>query len=129
MAGRSGFGAATWLQHRIEAQQLLDDIEYGLRSIKACSGSRYCTGVHAAQLDRASSAAALFLDLEAETVRFAGNDFHRDATAERLREAKTIARETLAETKLAMKQFGWTGARQLRLGIAEQGAHEGALAA
>lgn len=114
--------AARWLQHRIEAQQLLDDIDYGLRSIKACGSALHCTGLHAGQLSRACDAAALFLDSTGESIYYAQD------TALRLREAKAIARETLAETKAIIREEIGT-VRQLRLAIAAESAHEMELAA
>lgn len=117
--------AARWLQHRIEAQQLLDDIEYGLRSIKVCGSALHCTGVHAGQLDRACEAAALFLDREPSAIRHSQGGH---GTRERLLEAKKIAAETLKETKAVIREEIGT-ATQLRLAIAAQSAHEMELAA
>ena len=117
---------ATWLQHRIEAQQLLEDIDYALRSIRECGSANYVgKGVHFYQLERGCEAAALFLDSTATAVRYAGGGHGCKA---RLLEAKKIAAETLKETKAIIReQFGT--ARQLRLAIAAEGAHEMALAA
>lgn len=127
--------AQTVLQWKIEATQLLDDITYGLKSIKVCGGEDCCTGVHAGQLYRACEAAALFLDSTADGILHSRSSHcglsYRDTEA-RLREAKKIAAETLKETKQAAKDFGFGTARQLRLGLAAEAAadtHEYALSA
>lgn len=42
--------ANVMMQSQIETQQLLDDVEYALRSIKTCGSTHSCGGVHAGQL-------------------------------------------------------------------------------
>jgi hypothetical protein len=84
------------LQLRIDAQQLLDSIEYGLRSIRACGGERYCTGIHAGQLAAAKAAAASIGCAE-------------------LRDAKAEAAGLLKAAKADLKAIG--GVRQLRLAL------------
>lgn len=122
-----GRSAQVLVQEKIDITQWLDDIEYGLRSVKACGGERYCTGVHAAQLYRASAAAAIVLDSTAENV-FHSSTYHNGIrnTAGKLREARDIFRECLRETKAELKAIG--GVKQLRLAL-ESGGHDYALAA
>lgn len=127
--------AQTLLQEKIDISQWLDDIEFGLRSIKACNGALYCTNIHAAQLYRAASAAGVVLDRTAETIVASdglieyeeGGRTRRGFNVEgRLKQARAIFRECLAETKAELKAIG--GVRQLRLAL-ESGGHDYALAA
>lgn len=111
-----GRSAQTLVQEKIDISQWLDDIKYGLRSIKTCGGERYCTGVHAAQLYRASAAAAIVLDSTAENV-YHSSTYENGIrnTAAKLREARDIFRECLKETKAELKAIG--GIKQLRLAL------------
>ena len=113
------------IQARIDAQQILDTIEYGLRSIRACGGAMYCTGVHAGQLERARQEAAGI----GYTVRYLNGAADAGMIAVELREAKAAARELLAECKADVKAIGTV--RQLRLALAATTAdtHEYALGA
>lgn len=111
-------------QSKIDTAQLLDEIEYALRSIKACGSAHYCTGPHAGQLARGCAAAGEFLDLTADTILYSQGGH---GTAARLREAKTIAKATLAETNAAIKACGTLAQR--RLAFTAEATHEHALAA
>lgn len=102
--------AADAIQRRIEAQQQLDTIEYGLRSIKTC-GSEYsarCYEAHACQLAEACKAGAQVLGREA---------IHADGSSATywLKVAKRKAYEELVAAKAAVKEFG--NVRQLRLAL------------
>lgn len=108
--------AAQLLQERIDAQQSLDAIEYGLRSIEACDGWLYCTGIHAGQLVRACYEAGRVLGRDGAVVLDNG-------CARLLRLARDQAR---ARLKAAKVDCG--GVRQLRLALAEL-AHQQSLAA
>lgn len=118
-------GSIATMQLRIDAQQALDGIEYALRSIKACGGSTFCTGIHAGQLARGIHAAA---DIGI-TIESNGRDGWGapDLRAEGLREAKKQATELLKLAKADLKAIG--GIKQLRLAFADEGAHNAALAA
>lgn len=116
--------ANVMMQSQIETQQLLDDVEYALRSIKTCGSTHSCGGVHAGQLHRGAAAAAKVLDCEAATVLYAQGGH---GTAAKLREAKGILRETLAETKAIVKGFGKRS--QLRLALAGEECEQLAVAA
>lgn len=105
--------ANVMLQSQIETQQLLDDVEYALRSIKTCGSTHSCVGVHAGQLHRGAAAAAKVLGCETATVLYSQGGH---GTVDKLREAKGILRETLAETKAIVKGFGKRS--QLRLALA-----------
>lgn len=107
-------------QGLIDATQILDDIEYGIRSIKECGSNWHCTGIHGAQLHRAAAAAALLLDSSTQTILNAGASSSQ-GTKYRLLDARKIARETLKESKQALKDFGAGGKRQLRLALASDG--------
>lgn len=119
--------AQALLQDRIELEQWLSDIEYALRSLKLCGRANSCTGPHIGQLWRGCEAGALVLDTSADLLRYTCDSQGYSNLPERLREARGIFRECLAETKAELKTIG--GVRQLRLMLAEEGAHEGALAA
>lgn len=122
---------ATILQWKIEATELRDAIDYALRSIKACGGDRYCTGIHAGQLYRGCEAAALFLDYAtADGILYSADETGRCNTKARLTDALKIARETLAETDAILKAQGTLAQRRMLLADAmADDTHEMALAA
>lgn len=116
--------AQAMLQGQIETQQLLDDVEYALRSIEMCGGTHSCVGVHAGQLHRGAAAAAMVLDCTTDTVLYSQGGH---GTVDRLREAKAIYRETLKESKATVKLFG--SRAQLRLALAGEAGEQLAVAA
>lgn len=94
---------ATTIQATITAQQQLDDIEYGLRSIKACRGIFFCTGIHGGQVAKAAAAAAQVLGVEYAEVRYSQGEHGCPA---KLREAKKIAQGELANAKARKRAVG-----------------------
>jgi hypothetical protein len=110
----------SWLlQERIDAEQSLATIEYGLRSLDLC-GIYGCTGLHAGQLVNARYEAGRVLGRDGAI----GED---NGTKRLLRLARDQAREWLKTVKAEIREQG--GIRQLRLAIAAEGAHDSALAA
>jgi hypothetical protein len=116
--------AQTLMQDRIDAEQWLSDVEYALRSIKACGSSLHCTGVHAGQLSRGLAVAREWVDFSTLHAR-TGSEGSYTATA--LRDARDQLRELLKGIKAELKAIG--GVKQLRLALAEEGHGEFALAA
>lgn len=109
--------AQTIMQDRIDAQQALDAIEYGLRSIKACGSPATCTGPHAGQLAEARRIA------ESYGLTISGqNDPWSGATAASLRTAKAELKALLADITAELKALG--GIRQLRMTFAAEAAHD-----
>lgn len=111
---------ATLLQEQIEETQLLSDIEYALRSIKACGGARYCTGIHAAQLARGLAIAADLDGCTIDTIKGRcysgfGGTYSDGALLIALRESKALLAEMLKETKGTIKQLGTLAQRRLAL--------------
>lgn len=113
-------------QAKIETVQLLDDVEYALRSIKVCGSAHSCVGVHGGQLVRGCAAAAQVLDSTTDGVMYSGGGHN---VTMKLREAKAILRECVKDTNDRLREMG--GVKQLRLAIAAAGAdtHEMGLAA
>lgn len=123
----TGFRSAqTLLQEKIDITQWLDDIEYALRSLRLCGRANACTGVHAAQVWRGCEAGAIVLDTSADLLRYSCDSSGYCNLAARLRDARGIFRECIADTKSELKLIG--GVRQLRLALESDG-HEYELAA
>lgn len=97
------------IQAAIAAQQSLDTIEYGLRSVKVCGGAYRCTGPHAGQLSAACAEAGAVLGQAGAVQLDNGTEFL-------LRRAKAEARLTLDAAKAERKAIG--GIRQQRLALA-----------
>ncbi|MCA1571185.1 MAG: hypothetical protein LC798_12880 [Chloroflexi bacterium] len=99
--------AAENLQTYIDAQQDVDALTYGLRSIKTCGRVSTCTGPHAGQLVRAAQTAARVLG----RVIVPSDD--PTVTPWLIREALKLAKDDL---KLAKSERG--GRKQERLALA-----------
>lgn len=110
--------ATQTMQSWIDAQQDLDAIEYGLRSIKTC-GSAWATGPHAGQIARAESAAEKILGKSM-------SKYHPGYTWD-LQQAKRKARLSRDEARAGKKALG--GIRQLRLALRDEWADSLAAAA
>lgn len=133
-------GLTNLLQSQIEAQQQLDAIEYGLRSMKVCGGWNRCVGIHAGQLARARHEAAKVLGryvaAEGDAHEATGGVHDGALIAVQLDNgckgllelAKKTAAESLKAVKAEVKAQGTMAQRRLLL-VAEAGAHEYALAA
>lgn len=102
-----GTGTTATIQARIDAQQTLDAIEYGIRSIKVCKSAWGSSPAHCAQITAGCQAATRLLG------RFVTQD---NGTLRTLLAAKKSASEALKAAKAEQAQIG--NARQIRLALA-----------
>lgn len=106
--------AAQEIQRVIDAQQDLDALTYGLRSLDQYRPitAASCAGAHYGQAERAAIIATRLLE------RIEGAEVERDLSSAAwwIRMAKKKAQENLREAKAARKALG--GLRQQRLALA-----------
>lgn len=85
------------IQARLDSQQTMDTITYGIRSVQLCRGARGSSPAHCAQIEAACEAASVLLDRGV---------FPDNSTLWFLRMAKRAAGEALAEAKRAESEIG-----------------------